>query len=142
MARALTPAGPRLIFRHVQGGLFRPNGAVDLSEVLLQINTRQSSANACYVYYQPQGNHLYLATNAGNAWTTAALTPGVAGMASNSQCTLNAGSSSVTVAGNDLALNLALSFSGTFTGAKHVYLYAVGFSGQKSGWVGKGTWVP
>ena len=119
-----------------------PNGAVDLSEVLLQINTGQSSANACYVYYQPQGNHLYLATNAGNAWTMAALTPGVAGMASNSQCTLNAGSSSVTVAGDDLTLNLALSFSGTFTGAKHVYLYAAGFSGQKSGWVGKGTWVP
>ena len=92
-----------------------PNGASDLSELLLQINTSQSSANACYVYYQPQGNHLYLANNAG-AWMTPALTPGVAGTASNSQCTLNAGSSSVTISGNDLTLNVALTFSGTFVG--------------------------
>ena len=44
-----------------------PNGAADLSELLLQVNTAQSSANACYVYYQPQANHLYLANNVG-AW--------------------------------------------------------------------------
>jgi hypothetical protein len=30
-----------------------PNGATDLSELLLQINAAQSGANACYVYYQP-----------------------------------------------------------------------------------------
>ena len=33
--------------------------------MLLQVNSSQNSANACYVYYQPQGNHLYLANNAG-----------------------------------------------------------------------------
>jgi hypothetical protein len=43
-----------------------PNGAADLNEILLQVNTSQSSANACYVYYQPQTNNLYLANNAGN----------------------------------------------------------------------------
>ena len=119
-----------------------PNGAGDLSEVLLQINSSQSSAGACYVYYQQQGNHLYLANNAGNAWMTPALTPGAAGMASNSQCSLNAGSGSVTAAGDDLTLNVALSFSGTFVGEKNVYLYAAGLSGQHSGWVKEGTWVP
>ena len=93
------------------------------------------------MYYQPQGNHLYLANNAG-AWMTPALTPGVAGTASNSQCTLNAGSSSVTTSGNDLTLNVALTFSSTFVGTKNVYLYAAGFSGQSSGWVKEGTWVP
>ncbi len=81
-----------------------PNGAADLNELLVQVNTIQSSANACYVYYQPQGNHLYLANDAG-AWITPALTPGAAGVSSNSQCTLNAVSSSViTVSGNDLTL--------------------------------------
>jgi Chitobiase/beta-hexosaminidase C-terminal domain/Right handed beta helix region len=118
-----------------------PNSANDLSELLLQINSVQSSANACYVYYQPQGNHLYLAANAG-AWITPALTPGVAGSVSNSQCTLNAGSSSVTAAGNNLALNVALTFSNAFVGTKNVYLYAAGLSGQSSGWVKEGTWVP
>jgi sugar lactone lactonase YvrE len=119
-----------------------PIGAGDLNEILLQVNTSQSGANACYVYYQPQGNHLYLSNNAGTAWMTPALTPGVAGTASNSQCTLNAASSSVGMAGNDLTLNVALSFSGTFVGLKHVYLYAAGLSGQNSGWIAEGTWMP
>jgi Bacterial Ig-like domain (group 3)/FG-GAP-like repeat/FG-GAP repeat len=133
-----TGAGASVTFKAVYAD---PNGASDLGELLLQINSSQSSANACYVYYQPQGNHLYLANNAG-AWITPALTPGVAGTASNSQCTLNAGSSSVTTAGNDLALSVELNFIGTFVGAKNVYLYAAGLAGQNTGWVKEGTWVP
>jgi hypothetical protein len=90
---------------------------------------------------QPQGNHLYLANNAG-AWITPALTPGVAGTAANSQCTLNAATSSVTTKGNDLTLNVAVTFGSTFAGTKNLYLYAGGLSGQNSGWIDKGTWVP
>ncbi len=131
-------AGASVTFQAVYSD---PNGAGDLNEILLQINAGQSSANACYVYYQPQGNHLYLANNAG-AWITPALTPGVAGTASSSQCTLNAGSSSVTMAGNDLTLNAALSFNSSFVGYRGVYLYAAGFSGLNSGWVKEGTWSP
>jgi Bacterial Ig-like domain (group 3)/FG-GAP-like repeat len=118
-----------------------PNGAADLSELLLEVNAVQNSANACYIYYQPQGNHLYLANNAGSAWITPALTPGAAGTASNSQCTLNAGASSVGLAGNTLTLTLSLSFSNTFVGLKNLYIYAAGLSGQNSGWVKEGTWV-
>jgi hypothetical protein len=117
-----------------------PKGASDLNELLLQVNTRQSSANACYVYYQPQTNLLYL-YNAGT-WMTPGLTPGAAGTVSNSQCTLNGGASSVTMAGNNLTLSVALTFSNTFVGATNVYLYAGGLSGQNSGWVNEGTWTP
>ena len=132
-------AGTTVLFKAVYSD---PNGAADLSELLLQVNSSQSSANACYVYYQPQGNHLYLANNAGSTWMTPALTPGVTGTASNSQCTLNAASSSVTTAGNDLTLNIALTFSGAVVGSRNVYLYAAGLSGQNSGWIKEGTWVP
>jgi len=51
--------------------------------------------------------------------------------------------SSVGTAGNNLTLNLALTFSGTFTGTKNVYLLS-----QESnliidsGWVKEGTWTP
>jgi hypothetical protein len=119
-----------------------PSGAAELSETLLQVNSIQSGANACYVYYQPQGNHLYLANNAGTAWMTPALTPGVAGMVSNSQCTLNAASSSVSTAGNDLYVNVALTFSSTFVGSKNVYAYAGALNGGISGWESLGTWEP
>jgi Bacterial Ig-like domain (group 3)/FG-GAP-like repeat/Beta-propeller repeat/Divergent InlB B-repeat domain len=132
-------AGKSVTFQAVY---FDSNGAGQLSELLLQINTGQSSANACYVYYQPSGKHLYLATNAGTAWITPALTPGVAGTASNSQCTLNAGSSSVTTAGDNLTLSVALTFSNTVAGTQNIYLYAGGPSGQASGWVKAGTWTP
>jgi hypothetical protein len=118
-----------------------PNGASDLNEVLLLVNTAAVGANGCFVYYQPQGNHLYLANNGGVTWITPALTPAVAGTDSNSQCTLNAGSSSVSTAGNNLTLNIALSFSSTFVGSKNVYLYASGLSGKNSGTVTAGTWT-
>jgi hypothetical protein len=130
-------AGASVTFKAVYADL---NGAGDLSAVLLQVNSVQSSANACYVYYHPQANLLYLYDN--GAWMTPDLTPGVAGMASNSQCTLNAGSSSVTTVGNDLTLNVALTLSDMFAGSKNVYLYTAGLSGHNSGWVKKGTWAP
>ena len=132
-------AGSSVVFQAIYSD---PNGAADLSEALLQINTVQSSGNACYVYYQPKGNHLYLASNAGSAWMTPVLTPGVAGTGSNGQCTLNAGLSSFSTAGNELILNIALTFNSTFVGPRNVYLYAAGLSGQYSGWFKEGTWTP
>jgi trimeric autotransporter adhesin len=134
-----TGAGTSVTFQAVYAD---PNGAADLSTLLLQINTSQASANACYVYYQPQANKLYLANNAGNAWLTPALTPGVAGTASNNQCTLNAGSSSVATSGNNLTLTVALTFSGAVIGTQNVYMYAAGLSGMNSGWVKEGAWAP
>jgi hypothetical protein len=119
-----------------------PNGAGALSGAMMRVNNEETGANGCWVYYQPQENLLYLANNAGLAWVTPALAPGAAATASNSQCTLNAGSSSVSTTGNDLTLNVSLSFTGTFAGAKNVYLYAVGISGQNSGWMMEGTWTP
>ena len=118
-----------------------PNGAADLTLAMLLVNTSLSGAGACEVDYYPQGNLLYLRNDAGTAWL-AALTPGVAGTVSNSQCTLNAGSSSVSAAGNNLTLNVALSFSSTFVSSENTYLCASGLSGQNSGWVLKGTWTP
>jgi hypothetical protein len=73
---------------------------------------------------------------------TPALTPGVTGTASNSQCTLNAATSSVNTAGNDLTLNVALTFSNAVVGQQNVYLYAGWLSALNSGWVKEGTWTP
>ena len=47
--------------------------------------------------------------------------------------------SSYNAAGNNATLVVALTFSGTFTGLKNVYLYAGGATAN-SGWVQKGTW--
>jgi hypothetical protein len=119
-----------------------PNGGTDLNGVYLLVNSSVSFTNACYVYYFPQANQLYLRNDGGTAWSSPALTPGVTGTASNSQCTLNAGTTSVTTTGNNLTLNVTVSFSGSFTTSENVYLYATGLTAQNSEWVEEGGWAP
>jgi hypothetical protein len=119
-----------------------PNGFGDLSQVELLVNTTENGANACYVYYEPQTNQLYLRNNAGTEWLTPVLTPGGSGTVASSQCTLNAVSSTVSTAGNNLTLKVALTFSSTFVNSRNVYLYAAGLDGQNSGWIKEGSWTP
>jgi hypothetical protein len=114
------------------------NGASDLTTVSTLVNTFQSVSAACSVTYNRVQNTLWLLTDAGAA-PAGTLTPG-SGSQQNSQCTLNGGGSSVSVAGNVLTLNLALTFSVSFSGAKNIYLYAAGSAGN-SGWQPMGTWT-
>ena len=90
--------------------------------------------------YEPEC--ISFSNSAASRWITPALTPGVAGTASNAICTLNAALSSVSTAGNNLTLNMALSFNqwaGPNGPSVYVELYAAGLSGQNSGWVILGT---
>jgi ELWxxDGT repeat protein len=117
-----------------------PNGTSDLNEVLVLLNTSVSLANSCTVAYTPASNKMYLYNNAGTGLSTAVV-PGSSGSVSNSQCTLSGTGSSFSISGNNLTLNVALTFSGTFNGLQNVYLEAIGKT-QTSSWVGKGTWTP
>jgi hypothetical protein len=119
-----------------------PNGAADLNEALLMLSPVVSASNSCYVYYSPQGNQLLLRNDAGTAWLTPALTPGGSGSLTNSQCTLNAATSSTSVSGNNLTVNVSLTFTSSLLGSNNIYLNAFGLSGQSSGWVQSGTWMP
>jgi len=139
---SLTPnsgTGQPVVFSAVYSD---PNGAADLNQVLLLVNTSLTLAGGCYVYYYPQGNQLFLSNNAGTAWLTPALTPGGSGTLANSQCTLNASSSTASTSGNNLTLGVSLTFASTMVGSRNVYLYGSGLSGQNSGWVKSGTWTP
>src|SRR5947209_2721840 len=79
------------------------------------------------------------ATVPGTCWL-GPLTPGVGGTQSNTQCTLNAGASSVSGSGNALTVKVALSFTAAFAGLKNVYGYAVDNGNLNSGWKVLGTW--
>jgi hypothetical protein len=52
---------------------------------------------------------------------------------------VNAAASSATGAGNNLALNLALTFKAAFAGAANIYMEAN--DGVDSGWLQKGSWT-
>ena len=115
-----------------------PNGASDIVTEYMDVNASLVPNNACYLSYTRASNTISLASDAG-AWQTG-LTIGGAGTSSNSQCTINAGASSVSASGNTLTLNLALSFSSGFAGAKNIYM-DVKNATLDSNWSQKGTWT-
>jgi hypothetical protein len=78
---------------------------------------------------------------------SAGVTPGSAAQVSNGQCTLMGAGSSISIAGNELTLNAALTFNESFLTQKNVYLSATENSWPQNslantGWVQKGTWTP
>jgi hypothetical protein len=113
------------------------NGAADIASAQLDISGTLSATGACYLYYSRGANAIYLANNAG-AWQ-GPLTVGSAGTLQNSQCSVNAGTSSVSMSGNTLTLNLALSFTGAFAGAKNIYMEVQ--NAVNSGWSLHGAWT-
>ena len=105
----------------------------------LLFNSGVSAAHGCYVIYYPATNLLYLENDGGTA-TLAGITPGSAGTAANSQCTLSGTGSSYSASGNTATLNVALSFTSTLP--ENIYLYAAeaNETASNSGWLKMGVW--
>jgi hypothetical protein len=114
------------------------DGATAITSVQIDINATLVVSHACYIYYARAPNQLYLANDAGVV--QGPLTPGVAGTLQNSQCSLNAGTSSAANSGTNLTLNLALTFASGFAGTKNIYMEAAANS-LDSGWIVRGAWL-
>ena len=115
-----------------------PAGATDLNIVALLLNTSTASSNGCLVTYTRASNTLALSTDSG-AFPGGSITPG-SGVQQNSQCTLNGATSSITLSGTTLVLNVSLTFSAAFSGSKTIYLQGANPVGS-TGWVAKGSWT-
>jgi hypothetical protein len=113
-------------------------GQAAISTASIIINGSLSGLNGCYLYYSRPANALYLANDGGTSWI-ASKTVGVAGTLQNSQCSVNLGASSVAGSGNNLTLNVSLTFSAGFAGTKNIYMEV--YDGVDSGWQAKGTWT-
>jgi hypothetical protein len=102
------------------------SGWQDISIANVLINGAIDAKSACYVAFTPAtpaSGTLYLVDDAGDAggpFATLQL-PG-SGTVSNGQCTISAAGSSVSAAGDTLALTLAIAFSNTFAGNRVLYL--------------------
>jgi len=114
-------------------------GGYDVSSVSILFGSSTSTANACSVTFNQAGNTLMLLTNAGTP-PSGTITPG-SGSQQNSQCTLNGGASSVSLAGSVLSLNLSITFTSGFLGARNTYMQATNPFGSTSGWQQVGTWT-
>jgi phage baseplate assembly protein gpV len=116
-------------------------GATDLTSVWgwFTSNFNSGSANSCMIYYARATNQLYFLNDAGTAWSTP-VAPGTAVTLSNSQCSVNVAAATVTSSGADLSLNLPVTFTAAYAGAKSTYMYAAG-SSANSGWQTLGSWT-
>lgn len=137
---SVSPASGTGLTQTFTGVYSDPIGINNLSNVRILFNTAVSGLKACYVYYYPASNALYLENSDGTG-TVGPLTPGTNSSISNSQCTINGGGSSVTNSPGNLTVNYAVTFASTFTGLKNTYLLSSSSSGD-SGWVKEGTWTP
>ena len=116
------------------------SGAGNLATAWVWFNAAftSSAASSCLVYYDRVAARLYLLNNAGTSWMAGTL--GTSGTLQNSQCAVSLASSSVTLSGNTLTLNLAMTFKSTYTGTKNIYMYAAN-STVSSGWQVRGAWT-
>jgi hypothetical protein len=129
-----TGAGERFTFV-----IADPGGASFLTYGAILFASSFSTLNACYLEWDGKANTISITyDNPANGQTP--FTPGTPGIATNSQCTLNAANSSVVVGATQVLITLDLTFNSTFFGAKNIYLYAAE-GAINSGWSTVGTWT-
>jgi hypothetical protein len=116
-----------------------PNGAPDITTMLLLINGSLNGVQACEIYYNVLGNAVYLLNDTGTAW----LGPSAIGTGpqlQNTQCTISPGSGSRSSNGNSISLTIPVTSKAGFSGARNVYVLAADRAGLNSGWNAAGTW--
>ena len=92
----------------------------------------------CMAYYERPSNTVYLLNDDTTGWYARTLGSGTL---QNSYCSIALGISSVSTSGNVLTLNLALTFSPAFSGAKTTRMFANAAGTASSGWQDRGTWT-
>jgi len=118
---------------------FNSNGANGLKSVRLLVNEGVDGRNACYVFYTPGDNRLLLTDNESTGSTAAQ--PGADTILENSQCRLNAKTSSASAAGDTVTLTVSLGFQPSFAGTKHLFGYLEDNSGATTSFQDLGVWV-
>ena len=98
-----------------------------------------NTTGACYVVYDRTANTISLAyDNPANG--ASPVTPGGNQIVSNSQCTLKASDSTVTIGTTTVVVTVDLTFNANYFGAKNIYLDAIE-PGFTSGWTTVGSWT-
>ncbi|HZU29428.1 MAG TPA: FG-GAP-like repeat-containing protein, partial [Bryobacteraceae bacterium] len=116
------------------------NGAADIARTWMVFNATLSPLNACQLTYIASVNRLYLMSDDSKSWV-GFVTPGGSGTLHNSQCTLNAPTSTVSASGNTLTITVDLSFTQVFGGIKQAYAYVLDAETETAGWTDVGTWM-
>ena len=103
------------------------------------INTALDGRSACYVAYYRPGNQVFLYPDNGEGSQATSMVLTGTNSLSNSQCTISAQGSSVTTSGNQLTVNLNITFKPAFTGPKAVWMAVQNLGAQTSPWQALGA---
>lgn len=98
------------------------------------------SAGACPVMLTTADNRQYLLSDAGAQWLGGVVV-GTAGTISNSQCSINTATSTVTKSGNVLTYAFDVTFMPAFGGTRYISVFAPNLSGQNNGPYQLGNWT-
>jgi hypothetical protein len=102
----------------------------------MDIAPQLTAGGACYLYYSRASNTIQLANDAGSFGPS--LTLGTSGFLQNGQCRIDSTTSTSSVSGNVLTLNLAMTFLSS--GSKRIFM-EVQNATLDSGWAQRGTWT-
>jgi parallel beta-helix repeat protein len=117
-------------------------GVQRLSMVNLLISTQIVGGGPCHVVFFPAQNQVYLINDAGTALVPGSITPNTnTGAISNSRCTVSGAGLTRSSVGNELIVNLPVSFNvGAFGGPKTAYANTFDDNGFLTHWQQIGTW--
>ena len=109
---------------------FDTAGASSLQQVWVYFNAALANParNACLLYYSAVTNQISLLGDNGTTWQAATL--GSATTLQNSQCTVNAATSTVSSSGNTFTWNAAMTFKPAYAGVKNTYFDGRGCIGN------------
>lgn len=117
-----------------------PDGFQDLVWLDAVIGANLQLANVCYIGYDVFRNAFGLVDDAGTG-LVGYVQPGASGSLRNSQCTLDADTSSVSTAGNQITIAPAITFKPSFAGQTNVFLSAYDRAGMRAPWWAYGAWI-
>ncbi len=114
----------------------------NLQTACVLINSATDGRQACYVAYYIPGNTLYLYPNNGDGAAASSIVLTGTNVIQNGQCLINTAGSSVIKIGNQLTLNLNITFKSAFSGARGVWTAVQTLGGaQTSAWKAVGAWL-
>lgn len=116
-----------------------PDGAGDIAQVRILVNSTLSGANALYGLYNRATNKLYLFNDAGNA-LLGGFAPGSANVIPNSQGTLNCAQTTIVQSGTVLGVNWNFTPKAAFAGNKKVFLFVRDAQNTTDGFDQMATW--
>jgi len=116
-----------------------PDGATNLHYLQFHIARPQTESNSCLIHYDVAQNVFYLRNDDATDWW--GIYPGTNTRTGNSQCELYAATTRAIKSGTDLNVTLDISFRGTFTGNRDVFILAADLGSNITDWYQAGSFA-